>query len=98
MNHGEVKKGNKQGEEDHQGEEHINNSLPSWRNKPIEDIYPYMSLETEGISGPHHEKKSVEVIGHVVGPQRSFVEYIPHYGGVDHAEYEADDDPSKTLG
>jgi len=98
MNHGEVKEGTKQGEEDHQGEENINDGLPSWRSEPIEDIHPYMSLETKGISSPHHEKNSVEVIGHVVSPQRSFVKYIPHYGGVDHADYQEDDDPSKTLG
>lgn len=98
MNHGEVKESTKQGEEDYQSEENINNSLPSWRSEAIEDIHPYMSLETKGISSSYHEKKSVEVIGHVVSPQRSLVKYIPHYGGVDHTDYEEDDDPSKKLG
>jgi len=68
MLHGEVKEGNKQGEEDHQGEEDINDSLFSSRKQPIEDIYPYMSLETKGISSAHHEESSVEVIGEIVSP------------------------------
>jgi len=97
MLYGEVKDGNKQGEEDYQAEENINDGLPPWRKEPIEDIYSYMSLETKGISRSHHKESSIEIIGEIVSPQRGLVKYIPHYGRVNHADYQDDDKPTKTL-